>query len=273
MYPVKLGKENVYLNTLILNPEAKETILMVHGMFGNIAQFYFTIAPELSKDFKIILFDLRGHGKSTRTSDGYTLSSLANDIKCLLDALKIEQCHILGFSFGTLIALKFTMEYKGRVKKVVAMDIPPKATLPEMLKDAYSFDNFLDFASTLPSLVHKNFMRSDRQLRKNFEMYKHLYNSTSFVDDLNRDKNFTEADYRSINAPVLLLFGQESACISELMRVFGWIKNKVIQFEEGGHNFFSDRPVNSAEKIRNFLLAAENDIQKDITSEATISQE
>jgi esterase len=254
MQAIELKKNNISLNTLILNPDATETIVTVHGMFGNLSQFYMTIAPELSKDFRIILYDLRSHGKSTRHETGYDLQSLSDDIRCLLDALNINKCHVLGFSYGTLIALKFAMLFKERVKKVVALEIPPKSILPQILKGAYGFNDFLVFAYTLPPLVHKNFMRSKRQLENNFKMYEYIYNNTSFVDDMNRDGEFKEEDYNLIDAPVQLLFGKESACIPELNRVYHWIRNHEITLMEGGHNFFSERSIETSIKIKNFLF-------------------
>jgi esterase len=250
---VELGKDGVSLNTLILNPEATETIVMVHGMFGNIAQFYMTIAPALSKDFRIVLYDIRSHGKSTRHEKGFDLESLADDIKCLLDALGIAQCHILGFSYGTLIALKFAMMFNDRVLKVVAMEIPPKSFLADTLKGSYGYDDFLVFAYTLPPLVHKNFMRSKRQVENNFKMYEYIYNQTTFVDDMNHNDEFQEKDYRLITAPVKLLFGKESVCVNELNRVSSWITYGEITFMEGGHNFFSEKPSETSLVIKKFL--------------------
>jgi len=253
MQAIDLGKENIVLNTLILSPDAEETIVMVHGLFGNIAQFYMSIAPELSKDFRIILYDIKSHGKSTCHNTGYDLISLADDIKCLLEVLKIDKCHLLGFSYGALIVLKFAMMFKDRVKKVITLEVPPKSLLPSLLKGAYEFDHFLGFADTLPPLVRQNFMRSKRQVEKNFNMFKYIINKTSFIEDSNLESEFGEEDFKLIEAPVQLLFGKESVCVRELNRIKDWIRFREIFIIDGGHVFFIESPIETLTAIKDFL--------------------
>ena len=76
---------------------------MILGLGQDIATWHFQIA-ELSKHVRLILFDNRDTGQSSRCSDNYTTESMTRDIIGLMDHLGIERAHLLGTSMGGMIA-------------------------------------------------------------------------------------------------------------------------------------------------------------------------
>jgi 3-oxoadipate enol-lactonase len=85
----------------------------------------------LTKSFKVLRFDTRGHGQSSAPAGEYTLEQLADDAKGLLDALKIGQTHWVGLSMGGMIAQAFALKYPGVFQSMVLADTtsrrPPNA--------------------------------------------------------------------------------------------------------------------------------------------------
>ncbi|BBN98075.1 alpha/beta fold hydrolase [Sporolactobacillus terrae] len=69
---------------------------------------------ELSKDYQIITFDIRGHGRSSATDEVLTYPLIADDMLHLLDHLNIPQAYICGYSTGGSIALEFFLKYQNR---------------------------------------------------------------------------------------------------------------------------------------------------------------
>lgn len=69
---------------------------------------------RLSKDYQIILYDLRGHGRSSKGKKPLSILLLANDLKILLDKMGIEKAVICGFSNGGTIAQEFALLYPER---------------------------------------------------------------------------------------------------------------------------------------------------------------
>jgi 3-oxoadipate enol-lactonase len=59
--------------------------------------------PLLSRHFRVILYDLRGHGESEASGDNWSLEELANDIVKLLDHLSIARAALVGLSLGGMI--------------------------------------------------------------------------------------------------------------------------------------------------------------------------
>ena len=73
----------------------------------------------------MIRADNRGSGKTDRPNQPYTAELLAEDIKSLMDYLKIEQAHILGFSLGGMVAQTFVLNYPERVNKLILLNTTP----------------------------------------------------------------------------------------------------------------------------------------------------
>ena len=85
----------------------------------------------LTKKFKVLRYDTRGHGQSSAPAGEYTLEQLANDVKGLLDGLKIKQTHWAGLSMGGMIGQAFALKYPGVFQSMVLADTasrrPPEA--------------------------------------------------------------------------------------------------------------------------------------------------
>lgn len=89
-------------------------ILFIHPPMLTGLNFIYQM-QELSSDFQIITFDIRGHGHST-SSEGepITYTLVAEDMVGILDKLGIEKVYIAGYSTGTGIALEFLLKYPER---------------------------------------------------------------------------------------------------------------------------------------------------------------
>src|SRR5579871_4134311 len=82
-----------------------EDLVMIHGLTGNLAVWHLKIVPMLFDDYRVLTYDLRGHGYSEVPATGYSADDMAGDLTDLLDALDIERAHLVGHSFGADIAL------------------------------------------------------------------------------------------------------------------------------------------------------------------------
>lgn len=80
-----------------------EAIVLLHGGTSNLESWTSRgVVDNLAKDFRVIAFDARGHGKSDSPRDPAAYGrQQALDVVRILDALKIERAHIIGFSLGS----------------------------------------------------------------------------------------------------------------------------------------------------------------------------
>jgi pimeloyl-ACP methyl ester carboxylesterase len=94
-----------------------EPVVLIHGLHSSAAiNWKMTgVVAELAKDHQVIAFDLPGHGRSDKpeNEDAYGLQ-LVEDVKLLLDHLRIDKAHIVGYSLGGMVALKFLATHPDR---------------------------------------------------------------------------------------------------------------------------------------------------------------
>jgi len=80
--------------------------------------------------YRILAYDTRGHGQTGAPQGAYTLEQLADDLKGLLDHLKISKTHYCGLSMGGMIGQTFALKYPGVLQTLVLADtssrIPPE---------------------------------------------------------------------------------------------------------------------------------------------------
>jgi pimeloyl-ACP methyl ester carboxylesterase len=72
------------------------------------------IRDDLSQDYKTLLFDFRGHGRSASSQSQITIPLLAEDVRQLLDMLNISKAYVCGYSLGTMVALQALLTYPDR---------------------------------------------------------------------------------------------------------------------------------------------------------------
>lgn len=93
-------------------------VIQIHG--GGLGHANFALAtPRLSASFRVIDFDQRGYGRSSRPHQDYGMSGWADDIAALLDALNIPCAHVHGTSMGGMVAMNFAARYPDRVSRLV----------------------------------------------------------------------------------------------------------------------------------------------------------
>jgi len=94
-----------------------EPVVLIHGLHSS-AEINWRmtgVVAELAKDHQVIAFDIPGHGQSDRpeNEDAYGLQ-VVEDVVLLLDHLKIDRAHLVGYSVGGMVALKFLARHPGR---------------------------------------------------------------------------------------------------------------------------------------------------------------
>ncbi len=114
----------VRFNVLTMG-DAGPTLVFVHGvMIDNLSSFYLSIAPALAKAARVILYDLRGHGRSEQPPSGYTTDDMADDLDGILAVLDLPDPRVIvvGHSFGGYIALRFATRRPERVAGLVLLE-------------------------------------------------------------------------------------------------------------------------------------------------------
>ena len=96
-----------YTKYLSKKHQNREWITFVHGAGGS-STIWFKQIKYFSKNYNLLLLDLRGHGKSKAIplnpfNKKYTFNSITFDILEVLDKEKIKKSHFVGISLGTIL--------------------------------------------------------------------------------------------------------------------------------------------------------------------------
>jgi len=236
-----------------LNKGAEQTVVLIHGMFSNLSIYYFNIAPVLAKHFHVVMYDLKSHGMSERFLDGYDLDNMSSDLIGLIDHLQLEKVHLVGYSFGGLIALKTALEYPERINQLVVMEAPdPQDEKARNIIDEYSKEFLEHYVANFTDTT--KVQMGKRQMEKNHRMYEFLFNQTSIKADMIREKHFLgETDFNKLTASTLLLYGADSNCRPTGEWLQSQINGSELELIPGDHNIPIQEPQRIAETIAQFL--------------------
>jgi len=114
------GIDLSYLLADFIDPwrERKEHLILLHGWMG-CKESWVRQIPFFARHFVVVAPDLRGFGESSKPERGYALEEYVRDLAALFDVLDIGRAHVLGQSFGGIIAQMFAIMKPERTRSLV----------------------------------------------------------------------------------------------------------------------------------------------------------
>lgn len=255
-------------------------VVLIHG-YTDSARDWVPLLPYLSKDDRLVLVDLRGHGRSSKPECCYERLDFAYDIKLLLDALGIQRADVIGHSLGSIVAQTFAEYWPARCAHVVLISstggVPPGAARKpplfdfsaeiRQLKEPIEADSpFMIAWWDSPTPVDPDFIRRERidaaaiPLRVWLAV---LDQGLRAEGSLGLRSDLVFADLQStlprLKAPTLLIWGAKDPIMEADMRASlraALPHAQVKTFDELGHNPFWEDPSGVAGVINAFLNTA-----------------
>ena len=257
------------------NPSGKP-IVLIHG-YTDSARDWVPLLPFLPKDRRLILVDIRGHGRSSKPECCYSRLDFAYDIKLLMDGLGIKQADVIGHSLGSTIAQTLAEYWPDRTAHVVLISstggAPPSASnaAPRFdvagsirsLKEPIEPDSpFMIAWWDSPTPIDPDFIRRQRRDAAAIPLRVWravLDQGAGFVDrGLASDAAYFDLQKTlpRLRAPTLLIWGGEDPIMEEphresLRRALPAAQVKI--FAGLGHNPFWEDPRGVAQVINAFL--------------------
>jgi pimeloyl-ACP methyl ester carboxylesterase len=120
-----------------------ESVILIHGFSAPSAEMMWVknplnepnVLPTLAKEFRVIAPECRGHGKSGKPHDAKDYGAeMAGDVIRLMDHLKIEKAHVVGYSMGSAIAGKLLADHPDRLLSVTFGGGAPVVEPPKEFK-------------------------------------------------------------------------------------------------------------------------------------------
>jgi 3-oxoadipate enol-lactonase len=99
--------------------EGTETIVLVNGLADDLETWVFQEAELTAAGYRLLMFDNRGIGKTSKPAGPYSARLLADDAKALVDHLGITEFHLLGVSMGGMIVQEYALAYPGDLTSLI----------------------------------------------------------------------------------------------------------------------------------------------------------
>lgn len=107
------------------NPTSSETLVMLHGLNVQ-GHTWDPIAEQLAATYRVLAFDLRGHGLSQWARDGYYIANFVSDLEEASKALGLAPYHLVTHSLGCRIGIAFAARNPKTIKSLVLSDTGPE---------------------------------------------------------------------------------------------------------------------------------------------------
>lgn len=121
------------VRTRVIEAGSGPPLVMLHGTGGH-AEAYLRNLRGLSRHFRVVLYDLVGHGFSDGPDHPYTLDVYGNHLAALLDALDLDRVHLSGESLGGWVAAWFASHRPERVDRLVLTTPGNVTAKPETMR-------------------------------------------------------------------------------------------------------------------------------------------
>jgi len=174
-----------------------EPLLLLHGGGGIGAnwELIFKAPPE---GYRLVVPDLRGHGRTTNPAEGFTFRQSGRDVLGLMDRLGIERFKAIGLSLGAKTLLHVATQQPSRVEAMVLVSATPyfpepaRAIMRQLTEESHSEAEWTQMRQWHP--------QGDEQIRK---IWRQMHGFADSYDDM----NFTPPYLSTITARTLIVHG------------------------------------------------------------------
>ena len=243
-----------------------EPVVLIPG-FAAGRWIWFKQTSELSRKFRVIIFDPRGVSESDKPEGSQSISLLADDVAHLLQTIGVASAHIVGASFGGFVAQEFALKYPSMTQKLVLCCtsfggpnhvVPAPETLLALAstkglnsEERMRTNLLLAFS---PEYVRTRVAEVDHvvQLRAANEVPEHIY-----LSQMQAAMSFNaESKIKHIKSPTLVVSGDADVIVpvQNSRNLAAKIPGAELRIVEGGsHTFFIERAAEFNRLVTEFL--------------------
>lgn len=258
---------------LLGNPSGPKLVFL-HGLMGSGANWR-KITNQFEKDYHILLYDQRGHGRSFQPEGGYRPDDYADDLTKILDELGWERIFLVGHSMGGRNAIIFSSLWPQRVIALVIEDIgvePDPRNVQKYEKLLGLVPTPFEKRSDAKQFLLEVFPGLLKQQQDALTLANYFYANMAERDDGKTDWRFSKEGilesvrewpkqdwwtiWKSLKMPILLIRGSDSpdfapAIYEKMLAANAHVKGVVIA--PSGHWVHHEQPDKFTQELRLFL--------------------
>lgn len=240
-------------------PKDPVPFIFIHGWISS-SEFWRNQVEHLKDKRQIIVLDLRGHGRSDKPREEYSIKKFSEDLNSFMNQVGIDKAILVGHSMGGMINLRFTLDHQEKVEKLILIDTVAKSAFSIRRKMLFiisqmalsiSYEAFMRYYLT--RIYRKNYPKVilEKTLEKVLKNPKYVVKSCySSVRRFN-----VSQELASITAPTCIIQGSESFIpLSQAKYIEKQIPNAYLVVIEGaGHATPREAPKKVNEALKKFV--------------------
>jgi pimeloyl-ACP methyl ester carboxylesterase len=246
-------------------PEGARWLTLLHGI-GGAGDSWLPVVDELSRHFRLLVPDLRGHGASDKPTSGYLVPDYARDLEGLLQAFEIDRPLLLGHSLGGLISLTWATDHPRKAAGIAIEDSPLRGG-PRVLP---RFDEWIAMNQMEPAELAAHYASEHRDWSKE-DCRRRAEGMTSvalpvFTEmrsaNVNPDQEDRINPLKVIESPLLLVYGDlETGGMvvpNDAVRLETELPHaSTVRIPGASHSIHRDRPRELLDIVVPFLLGVD----------------
>lgn len=126
---MQIKSNGVNFNYRVDGPDGAPWVVLSHSLATDLTMWD-ELTAALAPRYRVLRYDMRGHGGTEAVPGEYTLEMLVGDVVGLMDTLKIDKAHYCGLSIGGMIGEGLALDHSQRIKSASICDAPHTATPP-----------------------------------------------------------------------------------------------------------------------------------------------
>lgn len=260
---------NVQVYVEDLNEKSSETILFLHGWPGDHNLFEYQFEYFSKMGYRCIGLDQRGFGLSDKPLEGYDYDRLSDDLKCVIDELKLENITLLGHSTGGAIAIRYMARHdECSVSKLILC----AAAAPSLIKRSYFRYGLRE--EVVKDIINQTYIDRPKMLTDFSKMFfyrpiskpfsdwffslglKAAGWSTAAIANTWLDEESLFLDMKKISVPTLILHGiHDRVCLFPLAEQQNKLikDSKLVKMTNSGHGLFYDEREKFNKEVKCFI--------------------
>ncbi|MFG3527255.1 alpha/beta fold hydrolase [Streptomyces sp. NPDC047917] len=253
MAKVRVGALDVHVQRMpAAGPPAEDPpplVILVHGLLiDSLASYYFSLGPAFAeRGMDVLMYDLRGHGRTSRPATGYRLEDFVSDLDGLLDTLgENRPAHVVGNSFGGAIAYGLAAARPDRVRSVIAIESePPVKSWAEKMAEGLTGEEGGLVVKEVRTWLAEDPERNARP----FQLAGRILDSTTLGEDIPRSR-VLDAGFPEIRCPVFALYGADSKLSGQAAHLAATLEHcRTVVLPDQGHSVLVERTSETARLI------------------------
>jgi len=232
-------------------------VVLAYGIGGN-ASLWDVNVPALAAAHRLVLWEPRGHARSDSPEDParYSFARWAEDLRTIMDHLRLRAAHVGGLSLGAGIATRFALAYPRRVRSLLitnsssasGLPLPPEALVFRARSIEVTLDKGMDAMAEFAMASNPNVaarLELDPSSRDEFYAY---YRALTPVGYANALRALLAMDHiterlREIQAPTLLIGGDRDPSLGPMREIHRRIRgSRLVVLSPASHFANRDQP-------------------------------